>query len=485
MAVAALGTSASILSLSSTMGAPPPPPSSLSRSTGLIDKVRQPSSVQVQQQQQLPSSASLNRVVAFGSTPTPDPGERVRINHNNHGGGGGGGGSGGGGASSSSSGKNAPSLSLRPVSMAFSAGLPINFLADLANATTLEQQQQQQSSSSGALRQIVAGAAKAERRGRGDMQQTHVFVSPGGGGDARPPRPSFLVRSTTASPSGFDFEAPLSGRCSTSPPPPPSSVPLPATPLTPTFPPLVSPTREHDRKNRVLRGGQEEDEQGGGGRRRGDEEREEEEEKERSETTTTTRRDVYELERYVARVERDHERARHEWTRTRCELEAQIRSLQCELSHVVVVNVSAQQTKDVKTAANGDIDGDDDDDDEDGKYERDRERGGTRSFSSSSSRDEEPAKTMTESSDKVRKKQLYNRRWKLTFFVRTTRVCARAVFVLWKRGSEKFVVVVVDEHPRRRRRRSFCFWFRHSTSALQSECPSIHHASFRTIAEFL
>ncbi|GAA5881970.1 hypothetical protein JCM16303_003488 [Sporobolomyces ruberrimus] len=159
-------SSASIPSLKSYSA-----PSSLSKATGLKTPVMASSP----NPSVLPTSSSR---VAFGSTPLPDPSQRLR------------------------KGFAAPSLSLRPVSMAFSAGLPSDFLANIAAA---------ESAKSNPLSTL----------GSDDL------VSPNA--------PSFKSAISTASTSVFD-EAVLS----------PSGLPI--TPLTPTFPnsPAVSPGPHED-----------------------------------------------------------------------------------------------------------------------------------------------------------------------------------------------------------------------------------------------
>ncbi|GAA6010813.1 hypothetical protein JCM11491_002958 [Sporobolomyces phaffii] len=95
-------SSASIPSLNSISA-----PSSFSKATG--HKVSPAVASPNPNPTTLPTSSSR---VAFGSMPIPDPNQRIR------------------------KGVAAPSLSLRPVSMAFSAGLPSDFLATLAAAET-------------------------------------------------------------------------------------------------------------------------------------------------------------------------------------------------------------------------------------------------------------------------------------------------------------------------------------------------------------
>ncbi|GAA5959936.1 hypothetical protein JCM3765_000651 [Sporobolomyces pararoseus] len=157
-------SSASIPSLNSISA-----PSSLSKATGL----RATPASTSPNPSTLPSSSSR---VAFGSTPTPDPNQRIRK-----------------GAYA------APSLSLRPVSMAFSAGLPSDFLANLAAAETAN-----------------------------SNVNSDPVISPNA--------PSFKSAVSAGSTSVFDDEAVLS----------PSA--LPVTPLTPTFPlsPAASPAPNDD-----------------------------------------------------------------------------------------------------------------------------------------------------------------------------------------------------------------------------------------------
>jgi len=154
-------SSASIPSLTSISA-----PSSLSKATAL--KTSHPISPNPAASPSLHSSR-----VAFAVVPTPDPNQRLRKGF-------------------------APSLSLRPVSMAFSAGLPSDFLANLAAAET------------------------ANANLKTSPNAPEALVSPNA--------PSFKSVTSTAPTSVFD-EAVLS----------PSALPL--TPLTPTFPlsPAVSP----------------------------------------------------------------------------------------------------------------------------------------------------------------------------------------------------------------------------------------------------
>ncbi|GAA5993757.1 hypothetical protein JCM5350_008225 [Sporobolomyces pararoseus] len=162
-------SSASIPSLDSISA-----PSSLSKATGL----RATPATASTNPSTLPSSSSR---VAFGSTPTPDPNQRIR-----------------------KGGYAAPSLSLRPVSMAFSAGLPSDFLANLAAAETAN-----------------------------SNSNSEPVISPNA--------PSFRSTVSTTSTSVFD-EAVLS----------PSALPI--TPLTPTFPlsPAASPAPNDDYSSKYL-----------------------------------------------------------------------------------------------------------------------------------------------------------------------------------------------------------------------------------------
>ncbi|GAA5928427.1 uncharacterized protein JCM15063_003876 [Sporobolomyces koalae] len=157
-----IASSASVPSLESISA-----PNSLSRATGLKAAIPLASPAN-------PASASR---VAFASTPAPDPNQRLRKGF-------------------------APSLSLRPVSMAFSAGLPSDFLASLAAAEH-------------------AHARALPTIPDGDL------VSPNA--------PSFKSVASNASTSVFDEAGSA-----------PSGLPL--TPLTPSFPPSISssPTDEAD-----------------------------------------------------------------------------------------------------------------------------------------------------------------------------------------------------------------------------------------------
>ncbi|GAA5909921.1 uncharacterized protein JCM6883_003134 [Sporobolomyces salmoneus] len=163
-----LASSASIPSLNSVSVNSVSAPSSLSKATGVTAQPLPPSPNPTPT---LPTSSSR---VAFGPTPLADPNQRIR-----------------------KGGFVAPSLSLRPVSMAFSAGLPSDFLANLAAAETANNASNLASSS-------------------------EPVISPNA--------PSFKSAVSNASASVFD-EAVLS----------PSALPI--TPLTPTFPlsPLASP----------------------------------------------------------------------------------------------------------------------------------------------------------------------------------------------------------------------------------------------------
>ncbi|GAA5903682.1 hypothetical protein JCM5296_002117 [Sporobolomyces johnsonii] len=156
-----LSSSASIPTLSSTS-----PPSSLSKATGSPLAATAAAA----------SSPAPSSRVAFGLMPTPDPSERLRK-----------------GA--------APSLSLRPISMAFSAGLPSDFLAIAPDAHS------------------TTGTSVSEKSLPTSSSPPEFLVSP--------TAPSFKSSTSTTAPSLFD-EPLLS----------PATIPgLPSTPLTPSFPP--------------------------------------------------------------------------------------------------------------------------------------------------------------------------------------------------------------------------------------------------------